>query len=87
MEKSFRNKDHRYVLFDMSNNSLLGIGLHAILLHRIFYLVEYTASSCAKILRENKANLSTESINILGILELESIFWMNLVSLGYLRPK
>ena len=27
--------------------------------------------------------LSTESINILGILELGSIFWMNLVSLEY----
>ena len=30
-----------------------------------------------------KADLSTESINILGILELGSIFWMNLVSLEY----
>ena len=32
-------------------------------------------------------DLSTESINILGILELGSIFWMNLVRLEYLRPK
>ena len=31
--------------------------------------------------------MSTESINILGILEFGSIFWMNLVSLVYLRPK
>ena len=30
-----------------------------------------------------KAELSTESINILGILELGLIFWMNLVSLKY----
>ena len=29
----------------------------------------------------------TESINILGILELGSIFWMTLGSLEYLRPK
>ena len=29
------------------------------------------------------ADLSTESINILGILELGEIFWMNLVSLEY----
>ena len=28
-----------------------------------------------------KADLSTESINILGILEFGSIFWMNLISL------
>ena len=33
-----------------------------------------------------KADLSTESINILGILALVSIFWINLGSLEYLRP-
>ena len=31
--------------------------------------------------------LSTESINILGILALGSILWMNLGSLEYLTPK
>ena len=31
-----------------------------------------------------KADLSIESLNIPGILELGSIFWMNLVSLEYL---
>ena len=43
--------------------------------------VAYTASRRAKILCEN-ADLSTESINILDILALVLIFWMNLVSLG-----
>ena len=46
--------------------------------------VEYTASSHMNLLRENtymyKADLSTESKNILNILELGLIFWMNLVS-------
>ena len=32
-----------------------------------------------------KADLSNESINILGILELGPIFWMNLVSTGGLQ--
>ena len=39
------------------------------------------------LLRENtymlKDDLSTESINIFSILELESMFWMNLGSLAY----
>ena len=34
-----------------------------------------------------KADVATESINILGILELGAIFWMHLFSLGYFRPK
>ena len=54
------------------------------LLFKVIF-VEHTASSCMKILRENthiyKADLSTKSINILGILGLGSIFWMNLGSL------
>ena len=43
---------------------------------------------CEKTYRYVKSyDLSTESTNILGILELGSIFWMNLVNLEYLRPK
>ena len=38
-----------------------------------------------KLLICTTADLSTKSINILGILELGSIFWMNLISLEYLK--
>ena len=48
--------------------------------------VEQPLPSRANLLREI-TYMSTESINILGILELGSIFWINLVRLEYLIPK
>ena len=72
----------------VKSDLLLHFCFVTILQNACFY-VEYTASSRMKILRENiyKSDLSAESINILGILALGSLFWIDLSSLEYLRPK
>ena len=51
------------------------------ILTTIFFFILGKFYPRAKILRENTADISTESINILGILALGSNFWKNLFSL------